>query len=320
MKEADSSSSMPKPEKSSLKTYSNLTKISYSLAPALIVFSHIGCLLLLYTGVTIGSLFWALGLYLARAIATTAIYHRLLTHRSYRAPRFVLWSGCLIAASAAQLGPSCWKAHHLAHHSHTDCEGDPHSPAFGGVGLKSFLWSQFGWVLSPALFPERLPADVESDPVLRLIDRLHFVPVLILGALSHWYGGLQYLGAFFLATTLHYHTTAFVNSLSHLFGDRPFATSDYSRNNAFVALLTLGEGWHNLHHAFPVSCRHGFTLRNGEVRRLPDPTFTFIRFLSWLGLASGLRVPSDSMLLAQASPIQAERMTPNLPEAAIHSS
>lgn len=284
----------------------------------MILSSHAGSFLLLYTGISLGSLAWVVALYLIRMLATSAIYHRLLTHRAYQAPRPVLWIGCAVAASAGQMGPSWWKAHHLAHHNHTDCEGDPHSPTLGGVGLKSFLWSQFGWVLSPVFFPERLPADVESDPVLRGIDRLHFVPVLILGALSYWCGGLQYLGAFFLATTLQFHTTAFVNSLSHLFGDRPFATDDNSRNNAFVALLALGEGWHNLHHAFPFSCRHGFTLRNGEVRRLPDPTFTFIRFLSWLGLASGLRVPSDSMLLAQASPIQAETMTANLPEASIN--
>lgn len=272
----------------------------------MVVCSHIGSLLLLSTGITAGALLWASSLYLVRTLATTAIYHRLLTHRAYRAPRFVLWIGCLIAASSAQLGPSCWKAHHLAHHRNTDCVGDPHSPTLGGVGLRSFLWSQMGWVLSPAIFPEKLPADVEGDPVLRAIDRLHFLPVLALGAFSYCFGGWLFLGAFFLSNTLQFHATATVNSLSHLYGHRPFLSNDDSRNNSFVALFNLGEGWHNLHHAFPCSCRHGFTVTDGRVKRLPDPTFSFIRLLSRFGLASDLQVPSDAMLLAKSSFIRGE--------------
>ena len=266
----------------------------------MIVCSHIGSVLLLFTGITAGALVWIVCLYLVRTLATTAIYHRLLTHRAYRAPRFVLWVGCLIAASSSQFGPSCWKAHHLAHHHSADRQGDPHSPTVGGLGLRSFLWSQFGWVLSSAIFPERLPADVESDPVLRLIDRLHFLPVLALGMLSYLYGGMEYLGAFFLCNTVQFHGTATVNSISHLIGHRPFVTEDNSRNNAFVALITLGEGWHNLHHAFPFSCRHGFTMADGDVRKLTDPTFAFIRVLSWLGLAWDLQLPGDDQLRSRS--------------------
>jgi stearoyl-CoA desaturase (delta-9 desaturase) len=158
-------------------------------------------------------------------------------------------------------------------------------------------------VLSPAIFPERLPADVEGDPVLRAIDRLHFLPVLALGAFSYWYGGWLFLGAFFLSNTLQFHATATVNSLSHLFGCRPFLTDDDSRNNSLVAVLNLGEGWHNLHHAFPFSCRHGFTVSDGTVKRLLDPTFSFIRLLSRFGLASDLQVPSDAILLSKSSSV-----------------
>jgi stearoyl-CoA desaturase (delta-9 desaturase) len=266
----------------------------------MIISSHAGSFLLLYTGISLGALAWGAGLYLIRMLATTAIYHRLLTHRAYQAPRLVLWIGCLLASSSAQMGPSWWKAHHLAHHLATDRPGDPHSPILGGGSLRSFLWSQGGWLLSPAMFPERLPADVENDPVLRFIDRFHFLPVVALGTLSYRCGGLEYLGAFFLSTTLLFHGVQTVNSLTHLIGHRPFVTDDNSRNNAFVALITLGEGWHNLHHAFQYSCRQGITIADGEVRQLPDPTYAFIRFLSWLGLAWGLQLPNDDLLRSRS--------------------
>ena len=283
-----------------MRSYSSLVVFGYLLGPVMILSSHAGSFLLLSTGVSLDALAWVVGLYLIRMLATTAIYHRLLTHRAYQAPRPVLWIGCVLAASSAQMGPSWWKAHHLAHHRAPDLQGDPHSPILGGLHLRSFLWSQGGWLLSPRFFPERLPADVENDPVLRFIDRFHFLPVLALGSFSYGCGGLEYLGAFFLSTTLLFHGVQTVNSLTHLIGHRPFVTEDNSRNNAFVALITLGEGWHNLHHAFPFSCRHGFTMADGDVRKLTDPTFAFIRVLSWLGLAWDLQLPSDDQLRSRS--------------------
>ncbi len=285
-----------------MKQYSLPTIIFYLMGPALIIASHFGSLLVFVTGLSVGAISWVVFLYLIRMLATTAIYHRLLTHKSYQAPAPLLWIGCIIGASAGQMGPSWWKAHHMAHHLHVEQPLDPHSPYTPSQGLKGFYWSQGGWLLSSRFFPDKLPADVESDRVLKIIDRLHFVPTVALGALSYAIGGLEYLGAFFLSTTLLFHGVQTVNSLAHLIGEQPFATDDHSRNSGLVAFLTLGEGWHNLHHAFQSSSRHGITIRNNRVAYLIDPTFIFIKMLESLKLASKLRVPAEPVLLARARP------------------
>ncbi len=283
-----------------MRQYSPLTVILYVIGPILIILSHIGSLLVFQTGLTWGAWLWIVGLYLIRMLATTAIYHRLLTHKSYQAPRLILWLGCLVGASAGQMGPSWWKAHHLSHHYHADQKDDPHSPYQPKYGLSGFYWSQGAWLLSPRFFPAKLPKDVESDGVLKVIDRLHFVPLVALGGLSYAIGGLEYLGAFFLSTTLLFHGVQTVNSLAHLIGEQPFVTTDHSRNSKLVAFLTLGEGWHNLHHAFSWSCRHGITLRGGRVVYLLDPTFGFIKMLEVLKLASKLKIPMETSLIAKA--------------------
>ena len=179
-----------------MNRYSPFTVISYLLGPTLIIASHVGSLLVLVTGLSWGAVVWIVSLYLTRMLATTAVYHRLLTHRSYQVPKPLLWLGSIVGASAGQMGPSWWKAHHLSHHQHVEQTLDPHSPYIPRQGLLGFYWSQGGWLLSSNFFPEKLPKDVEKDPVMRAIDRLHFLPVLALGALSYALGGLEYLGAF----------------------------------------------------------------------------------------------------------------------------
>jgi stearoyl-CoA desaturase (Delta-9 desaturase) len=283
-----------------MRQYSLITIVSYLIGPTLIIISHIGSLLVLITGLSWGSVLWVLLLYVIRMLATTSIYHRLLTHKSYQAPTLVLWVGSIVAAAAGQMGPSWWKAHHMIHHQYADRDLDPHSPYTPAQGIKGFCWSQGGWLLSPSFFPVKLPSDVESDWVLKAIDRLHFIPLVTLGALSYFIGGVEYLGAFFLSTTLLFHGVQTVNSLNHIVGEQPFSTDDHSRNNGFVAFLTLGEGWHNLHHAFQSSSRQGITICAGQVVYLPDPTFSFIRMLEFLKLASKLRVPAEKDLLARA--------------------
>ncbi|EAW37989.1 acyl-CoA desaturase 1 [Lyngbya sp. PCC 8106] len=186
----------------------------------------------------------------------------------------------------------------MTHHQYVEQDLDPHSPYTPMQGIRGFFWSQGGWLLSSTFFPAKLPIDVENDRFLKLIDRLHFIPVIALGAISYFIGGLEYLGAFFLSTTLLFHGVQTVNSLAHIFGTQPFITNDLSRNNGFVALITLGEGWHNLHHAFQSSSRHGITIRSGQVVYLPDVTFSFIKMLEFLKLASKLRLPTESRLLA----------------------
>lgn len=266
------------------------------------ILTHLGCGLLVFTGLGPAAALWALGLYLLRMLATTAIYHRLVTHGSYRAPRLVWWLGCLIATSSGQMGPSWWKAHHLQHHRHVDTALDSHSPLAPLTGWRGAWHSQAGWLFSKDFHPRQLPADVEADTVLRLMDRLQVLPPLALAWMSWQLGGLEWLGAYCLSTTLLYHGVASVNSVAHLVGEQPFDTGDASRNNRWVALITLGEGWHNLHHAFQASVRQGFTVHDGQVRPLPDPTYRFIRGLERLGWAHGLRIPSDRALLARARP------------------
>jgi len=273
----------------------------HSIGPVLILLAHVGCLLVVVHGLGFLALGWVVALYLVRMLAITAIYHRLITHRSYDAPRPVWWLGCLVAASSAQMGPSWWKAHHLQHHRQVDTKADPHSPLIAASPWQGFLHAQLGWLLGPEFHPRRLPHDIESDPVLRLIDRLHWLPPLALAWLSWSLGGAEGLGAFCLSTTLLFHGVASVNSVAHLIGEQPFRTEDASRNNRWVALLTLGEGWHNFHHGFQASARQGYTVRDGAVRSLPDPTHGFIRLLEILGLASHLRIPAEEAMLARAA-------------------
>lgn len=283
-----------------MKQYSPFTIVLYVIGPILIIFAHIGSLLVFRTGLSWGAVLWIVFLYLIRMLATTGIYHRLLTHKSYRSPAPVLWIGSIVAASAGQMGPSWWKAHHLAHHQHADQAIDPHSPRTPFEQFKGFVWSHGGWLLSSNFFPAKLPKDVENDVVLRVIDRLHFIPLLALGVISYFIGGIEYLGALCLSTTLLFHGVQTVNSLCHIFGEQPFITDDFSRHNGFSAFLTLGEGWHNLHHAFQSSSRHGITIRSGRVVYLIDPTFGFIKLLESLKLASKLRIIPESELLASA--------------------
>lgn len=281
-----------------MRKYSRPLTLLYSIGPVLIITSHLGAFLLLITGLSWQGLLWAIGLYAIRMLGITAIYHRLIIHKSYQTPAWVKWVGSMIACSAGQMGPNWWKGHHLkGHHNVSDHAGDSHSPLypFSG-GLRGFMWSQMGWLLSPHFFPPHLPADVEADPVLKMMDRLHFIPLMSLGFLSYWVGGLEFLGAFFLSTAVLFHGVATVNSLAHLFGHQPFATDDYSRNNWFVALITFGEGWHNMHHAFQWSARHGYTLKNGQVVRLIDPTYGFICLLEMLHLATDIKLPTDEEL------------------------
>jgi stearoyl-CoA desaturase (delta-9 desaturase) len=267
------------------------------------IICHLGSLLVLMTGLSGGAIAWIILLYVSRMLATTAIYHRLLTHKSYQAHPMVLWVGCTVATAAGQMGPSWWKAHHVNHHQYSDQPLDPHSPYQPLQGIGGLYWSQWGWLFAARSLPGKLPVDVERDRVLRTLDRLHFVPLIALGVISYLIGGVEYLGAFFLSTTLLFHGVQTVNSLSHLVGSQPFMTDDHSRNNGLVAFLTLGEGWHNLHHAFQSSSRHGITIRNGQVVYLPDPTFWFLKMLEQFNLATKLRVPKPASLLAQANPV-----------------
>lgn len=281
--------------KRSKQHYPGLTLVAYWMGPFLIVACHFGLILSLFTELSAGAWVWAVFLYWIRMLAITGIYHRLLTHKAYSSPAPIKWIGSLVASAAGQMGPSWWKGHHEEHHRFTDQVIEPHASIVG------FWWSHYRWLLSSNFIPTRLPSDIEQDIVLKALDRLHFLPLIGLGWISYAIGGLEYLAAFFVSTVILFHGVALVNSVCHKFGSQPFATDDHSRNNGLVAFLTLGEGWHNFHHAFPWSARQGITIAGAKICYLPDFTFLFIRCLESLGLAAKVRQPSEEAVLASGS-------------------
>ncbi len=221
-------------------------------------------------------------LYLVRMFCITAGYHRYFSHRSFRTGRVVQFLLALGATTAAQKGPLWWAGHHRMHHRYSDLDDDVHSPRDG------FWWSHVGWILSTRYKATDLAAirDFAAYPELRLLDRYSWAPPWALGiacfALGGW-GGL--LIGFFLSTVLLWHGTFVVNSLTHLFGRRRFATTDTSRNSLVIALITGGEGWHNNHHYLPASVRQGFAWWEF------DPTWYTLRVLAALHLVHDLKDP-----------------------------
>jgi stearoyl-CoA desaturase (delta-9 desaturase) len=277
------------------------------------VLIHLGCFGVLAVGYSSTALWVAIGLYVLRMFAITAFYHRYFSHRAFRTSRAVQFMFAVLGASAVQRGPLWWASHHRHHHRHSDGLEDSHSPVQHG-----FLWSHLGWFLSPDSFRPRLGLvrDLAAYPELRLLDRFDTaVPALLAGALyaigaaleAHapqlQTSGLQLLvWGFCVSTVALYHSTFAINSLAHRFGSRRYATRDHSRNNFWLALLTLGEGWHNNHHHYPGSARQGF--RWHEI----DLTYYGLRVLAALGLIHDLRPLPPKMRDARLA-IDEERAT-----------
>jgi stearoyl-CoA desaturase (delta-9 desaturase) len=186
-------------------------------------------------------------------------YHRLLTHRGYKTSRLLTRVLAVCGTLALEGGPLYWVVNHRVHHQLTDRHGDPHTPNDGG------WWSHAGWVIQgeglstqPELLRKYAP-DLLKDPFLVWLSKYHWVPLTISAVVLYAIGGVPWLlWGVFLRVTLGLHATWCVNSATHIWGSRRFATKDRSRNLWWVALITGGEGWHNNHHAFPVSARHGF--------------------------------------------------------------
>jgi sn-1 stearoyl-lipid 9-desaturase len=186
-------------------------------------------------------------------------YHRLLTHRGYKTPKWVEYFLTLCATTALEGGPIFWVATHRIHHQYSDEDGDPHSPRDGK------WWAHMGWILTgksmhhdTTTLAHYVP-DLAKDKFHVWITKYHYLPNVVLGLVLLAVGGLPLLlWGVFLRTTLGLHATWMVNSITHTWGSRRFATRDLSTNNWWVAtLFTFGEGWHNNHHAHPVSARHG---------------------------------------------------------------
>lgn len=185
-------------------------------------------------------------------------WHRLLTHRSFAAPKWLEYLLTILGTMSMQDPPDKWVATHRMHHKYVDTERDPHSARPG------FWWPQLGWVVwgraqdHDAETMRRYIPDLQKDPVHRLISRLYLVPIAVSAVLLFAVGGWpMVVWGVAARVVVGWHTTWFVNSLAHMYGGRPHETGDLSTNNWFVAILTFGEGWHNNHHAFPTSARHG---------------------------------------------------------------
>jgi stearoyl-CoA desaturase (delta-9 desaturase) len=238
-------------------------------------------LLVLTVPFTWSAIAWLLGSYYLRMFGVTAGYHRYFSHRSYKLNRF--WQFCMafLAQTSAQKGALWWAAHHRDHHLHSDRETDIHSPVHEG-----FWWSHLGWVLSDEYDhydPKRI-SDFSKYPELRWLDRHLLVPPTIYGAGIYFlFGWSAFVWGFIAATVLLYHGTFLINSLTHNWGSRRFATPDESRNHFVLAIVTLGEGWHNNHHYFMSSVRQG--IRWWEI----DITYYVLVVLSWLRVARDLR-------------------------------
>ena len=239
-----------------------------------------------FTGISWKLVGLALGLYYLRMAAITIGYHRYFSHRTFKTGRAFQLLLAALAQTSSQKGALWWAAHHRDHHKYSDGEGDVHSPKIG------FWWSHAGWVLSEkfdAYDPKRV-SDLYKFPELRWLDKWHFVPVLALALATFALGGWAGLvWGFFVSTVMLWHGTFFINSLAHVWGSRRYATTDTSRNNLWLALLTMGEGWHNNHHHYQSSANQGFFW--WEV----DGSYYLIRAFQALGLVWGVRTPPEKV-------------------------
>ncbi len=242
---------------------------------------HASVLLVLTVPFSLSMIAWLAGSYFLRMFGVTGGYHRYFSHRSFKLNRF--WQFCLafLAQTSGQKGALWCAAHHRDHHLYSDRKEDLHSPVHEG-----FWWSHLGWILSDEYDhydPKRI-ADLVKYPELRWLDKFHLVPTILYAIAIYYVGGYPaFVWGYLVATVVLYHGTFLINSLAHIWGTRRFATPDESRNNFWLALVTMGEGWHNNHHFFMSSVRQG--IRWWEV----DTTYYILKIMSWVGIARELR-------------------------------
>jgi stearoyl-CoA desaturase (Delta-9 desaturase) len=242
---------------------------------------HAGALLVLTVPFTWEMIAWFVGSYYLRMFGVTGGYHRYFSHRSYKLNRFWQFCFAFLAQTSGQKGALWWAAHHRDHHLYSDRKEDLHSPVHEG-----FWWSHLGWILSDeydSYDPKRI-SDLSKYPELRFLDRFHLLPFFAYAGVIYLVGGGDaFIWGFLAATVALYHGTFLINSLSHIWGTRRFATPDESRNNFWLAIVTMGEGWHNNHHYFMSSTRQG--IRWWEV----DMTYYILKLLSWVRITRDLR-------------------------------
>lgn len=229
--------------------------------------------------------------YFLRIFGITAGYHRYFSHRSYKTNRVFQFILAWLGSTAVQKGVLWWAANHRLHHRYSDQKEDLHSPVQFG-----FWWSHIGWIMCDEHDETDWDQvrDLSKFKELRWLNQYHLVPVITYAvALFLWQGLGGLIWGFFVSTVILWHGTFTINSLSHLFGKRRFATPDQSRNNFWLALITLGEGWHNNHHCYMSSANQGFYW--WEV----DMSYYVLKVLSSLGVVRNLRNPPLATLEAK---------------------
>jgi len=261
---------------------------------------HLGCLGVIWVGWSWFAVWTAFALYVLRMFAVTGIFHRYFSHKTYSTSRFGQFLLALWTGTTVQRGPLWWAYHHRHHHQHSDQEEDAHSPHVHG-----FWWSHIGWITSKRNFPTDYSKvkDLTKYPELVWLNRFDIVVPILFAAgifgLGAWLesaapqlgtSGPQLLvWGFFISTTALFHGTASINSFTHLWGKRRFQTTDDSRNSFILAIICLGEGWHNNHHRYQSSTRNGFYW--WEI----DMTYYGLKLLSWTGFIWGLKPVPQSI-------------------------
>ncbi len=258
----------------------NSEKINWSTLIGVVTF-HILALAALFTfswqNLTAAVILW----WFAGSLGVGIGYHRLLTHRGFKTPRWFERTLSVIGSLAIQSGPLTWVTTHRLHHAFTETDGDPHSPRHGTY------WSHMGWIFrgtaqnNSMATMQRYCPDIVKDPFQLALDKYYWVPTVVVAIGLFAFGGLtMVLWGIFLRVVVGWHFTWLVNSATHLWGTRRFETRDDSRNNGLIAAITWGEGWHNNHHAHPRSARHGLAWYEFDINWIE------IKVMEKLGLVS----------------------------------
>ncbi len=270
---------------------------------------HGCCLFVFLVGWSWTAVIAAVLFYAVRMFAITAFYHRYFSHRAFKTSRFGQFMFAVIGNCAMQRGALWWASTHRHHHKHSDQEEDIHSP-----GLKGFWWSHIGWITSKKNFPTDYTRikDLAKFPELVWLNRHDFLIPVVLGLVIwavghllevyvpalHVTAGQLFVWCFFVSTVVLMHGTFFINSLAHVFGRKRFKTGDDSRNSLTLAVITLGEGWHNNHHRYQHSARQGFFWWELDI------SYYTLKVLSWLGIVWDLK-PVPASVYAEAQKLSA---------------
>jgi len=263
-----------------------------SFAGVAFILVHLACFAVIWTGFDAEAAALCAFMFFTRKFGITGAFHRYFSHRSYKTSRAFQFFLAFLGGAAAQKGALWWAAHHRHHHKHSDTDEDMHS-----AKLEGFYWSHLGWVLSDEYdaFDQNAVKDLTKFPELVWLDKWIFIPPVAAAVfcfLVHGWMGL--VVGFFISTVILYHTTFAINSFCHMFGTRRYETGEESKNSLWLAIVTMGEGWHNNHHCYPLSARQGFFWYEVDI------TYYILLGLEKVGLVWDLKAPPERFLQPEA--------------------